>query len=86
MVKRRIAELEAMVESPPKPRAETAPQKVTILPRSSGDAGPRTGAPQDEGICKMECALQGSPPPPRTTSPGPRPEPAAELSKQGVDT
>jgi transposase InsO family protein len=86
-VKRRIADLEAMVESPPKPRPGTAPRKVTILPRSGGDAGPRTGSPQDEGICKMERALQGSPPPPKTANlgAGPSPEPVADPSKQGVD-
>jgi hypothetical protein len=74
-------------EPQPEPKAETAPQKVTILPRPGSDTEPRPKAPHDEGICKMERALQGIPHPQKVANlrPGPRTESATDQSKQGVD-
>jgi hypothetical protein len=82
-VKKRIAELEAMAQPQLEPKAEIPPRKVTILPRSVRFAEPLV-IPQDEGICKMERALQGCPPPPQTSilKRGTRSESASDTSKQ----
>ena len=69
------------------PETGTAPWKVTILPRSVRFAEPQSIVPQDEGVCKMERALQGTPPPAKAESPErkPEPNPTPNQSKQGVD-
>jgi hypothetical protein len=85
-VKKRIAELEAMAQRQPEPKAGAAPRKVTILSQSVRFAETLV-APQDEGVRKMERALEGCPPPPQTSilERRPRSESAPDTSKQGMD-
>ncbi|KAL2017204.1 hypothetical protein VTK56DRAFT_2411 [Thermocarpiscus australiensis] len=87
-VKKRIAELEAVVKPRLESKVGTAPQKITILPRPVRPTEPRLVVPQDEGTHKMERALQAKSPGELRQleqSGGPVAPRTEDSSKKGID-